>query len=127
MGGSVINSIPLQQAQRDVQKIFCITKVNEKGKSLMRCSRCEVYAEKDRGRSFQCYAAAFTKAKEHIAVYCPDVAKSTSEFDQNCRHTLLISMSEKHVSTMNKSGQLMCEFLSPPFDILSIFRCLLIF
>ena len=120
-------AIPTQSAHNQVAAIFSIRDVAENGKPVMKCSRCEGLPYEDRGKSFQLLPGAITKAKEHIAVNCPDVAKSTSEFDQNLRHTLLINMLEKHLSTMNKSGQLMCEFLSPPYDSLSIFRCLLIF
>ncbi len=109
----VIKSIPLQKAQRDVADIFSITGLNENGKPIMRCSRCEGMAEKDRGKSFQLLTTAVTKAKEHIAVYCPEVRPSESVYDASLRHTLLIHMSEKQVACMSKAGQALRKSSSP--------------
>jgi hypothetical protein len=92
----------------------------------MRCSRCEGYTEKDRGRSFQVYNTAITNAKEHIAVYCPDFPLSPSTCDQNLRHTLLINMTEKHASTLSKFGQMMYKFFAPLFDNILFLQFLLI-
>jgi hypothetical protein len=106
----VVYSTSLRKANVDVANIFSIKEVNENGKHVMRCSRCEGYAEKDRGRSFQVYTTAITKAKEHIAVYCPDFFKSKSTADESLRHTLLINMTDKHASTLSKAGQIMRKF-----------------
>jgi hypothetical protein len=106
----VVYSISLRKANADVANIFSIKEVNESGKHLMRCSRCEGYAEKSRGRSFQVYTTAITKAKEHIAVYCPDFLSSKSTTDESLRHTLLINMTDKHASTLSRAGQIMRKF-----------------
>jgi hypothetical protein len=109
----VVISICLLKAQKDVANIFCIKDITDKGKQVMRCSRCEGYTEKERGRSFQVYTTAVTKAKEHIAAYCPDFALSQSTCDQNLRHTLLINMTEKHAATLSNAGKMMCKCRAP--------------
>jgi hypothetical protein len=100
-------------AVKQVADIFNITDITENGKHVIRCSRCEGFPEKDRGKSFQVYATATTKAKEHIAIYCPEITNSTSSSDASLRHTLLINMPEKTVLSFSKVGQAMRKFHFP--------------
>ena len=98
-------AIPLLLAQSQVVEIFSISDVNENGKHVMRCSRCEGVAELLRGKIYQLVAGSITKAKEHIAIYCPEIRPEVNASDANLRHTLLISLSAKHVASMSKKAQ----------------------
>ncbi len=97
-------SFALDIASKQVAQIFNITDTNINGKPVMRCSRCEEFSEKDRGKGFLLLSTAITKAKEHIAVYCPGISPKDNICDANLRHTLLINLSLKAVSTMSKQG-----------------------
>ncbi len=66
-------SIAIDLASKHVAEIFNITDTNNNGKPVMRCSRCERFAERDRGKGFLLMSTAITKAKEHIVAYCPGI------------------------------------------------------
>ena len=64
-------SAAAKKAHDDVVQIFHL-RDKRNGKDIMRCSRCEdMRDEKGRGKHFQVNLNGVTKAKEHIAVYCP--------------------------------------------------------
>ena len=98
-------AIPILMAQGEVAPIFSVRDVNDKGKPVMRCSRCESVSEITRGNSFQLLPGAITKANEDIAIYCPEIHPEINNADVNLRHTLLINMSAKHVASMSKHAQ----------------------
>jgi len=98
-------TIPLEMAQKEVAGIFSIHDVTENNKHVMRCSRCEGLPDEARGKSFQLAHEAITKAKEHIAVYRPEIRPDVNTADTNLRHTLLIRMSTKHAASMSKKAQ----------------------
>ena len=77
----------------------------------MRCSRCEGVSESLRGKSYQVMVGSITKAKEHIAIYCPEIRPEVNAGDANLRHTLLINMSAKHVASMSKKAQSLRKLL----------------
>jgi hypothetical protein len=56
-------SIAIDIASKQVAKIFNITDTNNNGNPVMRCSRCEEFAERDRGKRFVLLSTAITKAK----------------------------------------------------------------
>jgi hypothetical protein len=101
-----MKSMPLQHANSMIGKIFSITGTNENGRKIIRCSRCEGFPQKERGKSFQVLTGATTKMKEHIAASCPCISSSTDSFDETLRHTLLVYMPEKQVSSLSKYGQI---------------------
>jgi hypothetical protein len=106
----VVKSVSLDSAWKKVAQIFDINDTNNNGKPVMRCSRCEGFAEKDRGKGFVVLSTATTKAREHIAVYCPGILPKENIADANLRHTLLITMTEKQVSSMSKQGIALRKF-----------------
>ncbi len=63
-----VKNMLLQHVYKEVAKIFSIPGTNDNGKPILRCSRCEEFLEKERGKSFQVLTGATTKMKEHIAV-----------------------------------------------------------
>jgi hypothetical protein len=113
-------AIPLLLAQSQVAGIFSINDVNENGKPVMRCSRCdEGVAKVLWGKTFQLLAGSITKAKEHIAIYCSKFRPEVNASDANLRHTLLISMSTKHVASMtSKKTQSLRKLLFLNIDCL---------
>ena len=106
-------------AQSEVASIFSVRDVNASGKPVIRCSRCEGLSDIKRGKSFQLQPGAITKAKEHIAIHCPEIRPEVNSGDASLRHCLLINMSAKHVASMSQRAQLMRKFL--------IFYCLPIY
>ena len=74
-------SIAIYIASKQVAQIFNITDTNNNGKPVMRCSRCEEFAKRDRGKGFLLLSTAITKAKEHIVVYCPGIRPNESISD----------------------------------------------
>ena len=104
-------SIPAKQAHADVVDIFHI-RDKRNGKDVMRCSRCDGVAEKGRGKNFQVNLNCITKAKEHVAVYCPEIRPTVNSSDAKLRHTLLINMTEKQVQSLSSAGKSLCEFLA---------------
>jgi hypothetical protein len=107
----MVKAMPALMAQSEVAAIFSIKGVNDKGKPVMRCSKCEGHPEISRGKSFQLLPGAITKAKEHVAIYCPEIRPEINSGDANLRHTLLINMSAKHVLSMSKKAQYMRKLL----------------
>ena len=105
-------SMAIDAASKQVALIFNITDTNSNGKPVMRCSRCEEFSEKDRGKGFLLLSTAITKAKEHIVVYCPGIVPKDSISDANLRHTLLINLSPKALSTMSKQGIAMRKLIN---------------
>ena len=99
-----VKSMSLHAASKLVSEIFHITGVNDNGKPTMRCSRCEGFEDKERGKGFVLLSVASTKAKEHIAVYCPGILPSENSSDANLRHTLLINLPRGILSTISKAG-----------------------
>ena len=80
----------LQAASKKVvDGIFHITGMNDIGKHTMRCSRCEGFEGKERGKVFVLLYVATTKAKEHIVVYCPGILLNENSSDASLRHTLI--------------------------------------
>jgi hypothetical protein len=66
-------AIPLLMAQSEVAAIFSIRNVNNKGKPVIRCYRCEGVSKIIGGISFQLMYRAITKANEHISFYSPEI------------------------------------------------------
>jgi len=106
----VIKSMKLDAAWKQVAAIFSITDTNDNGKPVIRCSRCEGFLEKERGKGFVLLSTATSKAREHIAVYCPGIVPKESNADAELRHTLLINMTEKQISSMSKMGVALRKF-----------------
>ena len=104
-------------AQSEVASIFSVRDVNDSEKPVIRCSRCEGLSDLMRGKSFQLQPGAITKAKEHIAIHCPEIRPEVNNGDAILRHSFLINMSAKHVASMSKRAQLMRKLL--------ILQCLL--
>ncbi len=94
----------LEAASKTVAQIFNIIGNNENGKQTMRCSRCEGFDVKTRGKGFALLSFATTKAREHIAVYCPGINTKEDSFDASLRHTLLVHLPKGVLSTINKAG-----------------------
>ena len=92
------------KASKEVAQILNISDTNNNGKPVLRCSRCEEFVERNRGKGFLLMSTAITKAKEHIVLYCPGNLPNESLCDANLRHYLLINLSQKVVSTMSKQG-----------------------
>ena len=105
-------------AQSQVGEIFSINDVNENGKTVMRCSRCEGVAELPRGKSYQLVVGSITKAKKHIAIHCPEIRPEANASDANLRHTLLISMSTEYGASMSKKAQSLRKLLFLNIDCL---------
>jgi hypothetical protein len=118
-----VKSMPLLAASKLVSDIFHITGVNDNGKPTMRCSRCEGFEDKERGKGFVLLSVATTKAKEHIAVYCPGILPNENSCDANLRHTLLINLPRGILSTISKAGLAMrkCYLLCVSFYHIVIF------
>ena len=57
-----------------------------------------------------------SKAREHIVVYCSGILPKENISDANLRHTLLITMTEKQVSSMSKQGIALRKFDRLAFD-----------
>ena len=100
----MVKAIPALMAQSEVAAIFFVNGVNNKGKPVIRCSRCEGLSDLSRGKSFQLLHEAIRKAKENVAIYCPEIRPEINSGDANLRHTLLINMSAKHVLSMSKKA-----------------------
>jgi hypothetical protein len=105
-----VKSLSLDSACKQVAQIFRINDKNNNGKPVIRCSRCEGFVEKDRGKGFVVLSTATSKAREHIVVYCPGILPKENISDANLRHTLLINMSENQVSSMSKHGMALRKF-----------------
>ena len=101
----------LMMAHAEVAAIFSARVVNDIGKPGIRCSRCEGLSDIKRGKSFQVQLGAITKAKEHIAIRCHEIRPEVNNGDANLRHSLLISMSAKYVTSMSQRAQLMRKLL----------------
>ncbi len=69
----VVIAIPLQKTHNKVAEIFSVKEVQGNGKSDIRCSGCEGLPEKERGKTSQLDYGSITKAKERIAIYCPEI------------------------------------------------------
>ena len=82
----------LRMAQSEVAAIFSICDVNDKGKPVIRCSRCEGVFEIKRGKNVQLMVEAITKAREHIAIHCPQIRSEINNADVHIRRILLINM-----------------------------------
>ncbi len=124
----------LDAASKHVAQNFNITDTNNNGKPVMRCSKCEEFSEKDRGKGFLLLSTAITKAKEHIVVYCPGIVPKDDVSDANLMHTLLINLSLKAVSTMSKQGiamrnatNLACYCSMNCFEPLTVYTCMMHF
>ena len=103
-------STAAKQAHQDVVNIFHV-RDRRNGKDVMRCSRCEGVNEKGRGKNFQVNLNCITKAKEHVAIYCPEIRPEVISADAKLRHTLFISMSEKQVQALSGHGKILRESL----------------
>ena len=91
-----VKSLSLDSACKQVAQIFHINEKNNSEKLVIRCSRCEGFVEKDRGKGFVVLmSTATSKARENIVVYCHRILPKENISNANLKHTLLIIMSEK--------------------------------
>ncbi len=112
----VVKSVRFYSTQKKVAQIFDINDNNNNGRPVMSCSRCEGFAEKDRGKGFVVLSTATTKAREHIAVYCQGILHKENIVDANLKHTSLITMTKEQVSSMSKQGIALRKFDPLAFD-----------
>ena len=106
----MVKCMSLEAASKTVAQIFNIIGNNENGKQTMRCSRCEGFDVKTRGKGFALLSFATTKAGERIAVYCPGINTKEDSFDASLRHTLLVNLPKGVLSTIKKVGLALPRF-----------------
>ncbi len=88
---SKIHRLSKSDCTTRVKDIFSV-RLTRNGKETMVCSRCFELQEQQRGRDWQLVLTGVTKAKEHVAVYCPGMKAATYSEDARLCHSLLLDM-----------------------------------
>ena len=88
-----------------VKEIFAL-RGDRNGKPVMMCSHCMELPEKDRFTDRQLQLTGITKAKLHVALGCPWLKVDSNIEHKQLRHTILVNISQKSVTT--KKGLRLC-------------------